>query len=228
MPDYKPNITPPECKPLTLDVAMDYLRLHTWTTREAVLILNLIDPRSNILNDVDFDDDDDDWDVNLETYELAARRFNKASKPLPVERWLTWAIKGTEEEPRRQPLPYAEKMLEARRDNDPERLRGLSAAMDTAIEALDLMERARPKTGPVNSDKNLIDRASCSVALAMLKERMTVKERNRGRWSRQEEEALLILIDDFNLSQRSLADHLKVSPSTISERYKLAKSRQLK
>ena len=228
MPDYKPNITPPECKPLTLDVAMEYLRLNTWTTREAVLILNLIDPRSNILNDVDFDHDDDEWDVNIETYELAARRFNKASKPLPVEQWLTWAIKGTEEEPRRQPLSHAEKLNEARLENDPEPLRGLSAAMDTAFVALDLMERARPKTGPVNSDKNLIDRASCSVALARLKERMTVKERDRGRWSRQEEEALLTLIDDFNLAQRSLAHQLKMSPSTISERYKLAKSRQLK
>ena len=225
MPDYKPNITPPERKPLTLEVAMECLRLHTWTTREAVLILNLIDPRSNILNDVDFDDDDDDWDVNLETYELAARRFNKASKPLPVEQWLTWAIKGTEEEPRRQPLSYAEKMLEARRNNDPEPLRGLSAAMDTAFEALDLMEKARSKTGSVNSDKNLTHNASCSKALEIVEARMAVKVLDREPWSREEEEALLTLIDDFKLSQRSLADHLKVSPSTISERYKLAKGR---
>ncbi len=136
MPDYKPNITPPERKPLTLEVAMEYLRLNTWTTREAVLILNLVDPRSNILNDVDFDHDDDEWDVNIETYELAARRFNKASKPLPVEQWLTWAIKGTEEEPRRQPLSYAEKMLEARRNNDPERLQGLSKTIDSVLKKL--------------------------------------------------------------------------------------------
>ena len=136
MPDYKPNITPPECKPLTLDVAMEYLRLNTWTTREAVLILNLIDPRSNILNDVDFDHDYDEWDVNIETYELAARRFNKASKPLPVEQWLTWAIKGTEEEPRRQPLSYAEKMLEAKLTNEPELLRGISKAIDRGFEVI--------------------------------------------------------------------------------------------
>ena len=228
MPDSKPKITPPERKPLTLEVAMEYLRLNSWTTREAVLILNLVDPRSNILNDVDFDDDDDDWDVNLETYELAARRFNKASKPLPVEQWLTWAIKGTEEEPRRQSLSYAEKMLEARRNNDPEPLRGLSATIDTAFEALDFMERAQAKAASISSNNNLIDTAKRSKALATLKTRMSVKVRDRGPWSREEKEALLTLIDDFKLSQRSLADHLKVSPSTISERYKLAKSRQLK
>ena len=120
-------------KPLTLEVAINYLKRHAWTTHEAVLMLNLIDPSSPPFYD---DEDVVFTNMNVNTYLFAAYRFNPKHKLTSVKQWLEWAVRGTKDEQRHVPLSFATQFLKYVELGDPESLRGLSEAMDQELNEL--------------------------------------------------------------------------------------------
>jgi hypothetical protein len=118
-------------KPLTLEVAIEYLKRHAWTMHEAVLMLNLIDPDCSSFYELD-----GKKDGNVSTYFNGLMHFNPDRRNLKVVDWLAWAIKGTDKVPRLTPLSYATQFLAFIDSGGPESLRGLSEAMDQELNEL--------------------------------------------------------------------------------------------
>jgi hypothetical protein len=118
-------------KPLTLEVAINFLKRHAWTTHEAVLMLNLIDPDCSAFYELD-----GKKDGNVSTYFNGLMNFNPERKNLKVIDWLAWAIKGTDKVPRLTPLSYATQFLAFIDSGDPESLRGLSEEIDQELNDL--------------------------------------------------------------------------------------------
>ena len=67
-------------KPLTLEVAISYLQRHAWTTHEAVLMLNLIDPRCYVF----YEGNGKKKHGNVSTYFEGMVLFNPDRKNLKV------------------------------------------------------------------------------------------------------------------------------------------------
>lgn len=118
-------------KPLTLEVTIKYLKRHAWTTHEAVLMLNLIDPDCSA-----FYESDGQKTGMAYTYFKGMMHFNPERRNLKLTDWLAWAIKGTDKVPRLTPLSYATQFLAFIESGDPESLRGLSEAMDQELNEL--------------------------------------------------------------------------------------------
>jgi hypothetical protein len=95
---------------LNEESAKDYLARGGWSKEDAVFILNGLDPVANrhllIGND-------DPKDPMLATYLFAVRRFAPTQRITPVDVWLDWAMSGTHEEPRQEPLTFAKELREA-------------------------------------------------------------------------------------------------------------------
>lgn len=107
--------------PLSRQVAMEYLKRHAWTSEEAVLILNLLDPNNRTF----FKDDGRNPFPMTGVYWESIERFNPRNTPLEVTNWLKWAIYGTVDQPRTVPLSYGQELLAARESNDPTQLEGI-------------------------------------------------------------------------------------------------------
>jgi len=96
--------------PLTEANAKEYLTRGGWTKDEAVLILNGLDP---VANSHLLQDDSPPVDPMLATYWYAVRRFAPDDRVTPVDAWLSWAVVGTNEEPRQHPLAFSRDLREA-------------------------------------------------------------------------------------------------------------------
>jgi hypothetical protein len=99
-----------ELRSLSEETAKDYFERGGWTKEEAVLILNGLDPVANLYQ---LADGGNPKDPMLATYWFAVMRFAPDKRITPVEDWLDWARKGTKEEPRQEPLTFANELREA-------------------------------------------------------------------------------------------------------------------
>ena len=99
-----------ELHSLSEETAKDYFERGGWTKEEAVFLLNGIDPVANLQQ---LADGVNPKDPMLATYWFAVKRFAPNKRIIPVEDWLEWARKGTKEEPRQEPLTFANELREA-------------------------------------------------------------------------------------------------------------------
>jgi hypothetical protein len=98
--------------PLSAEVAADFLKRGGWSKKEAVLILNGLDPRKNV-HHLEFDNDDFRVDPMLGTYLTAIDLAFPKMQVLPVGDVLRWATVGTKQHPRRQPLTLSRELQAA-------------------------------------------------------------------------------------------------------------------
>jgi hypothetical protein len=108
-----------ELEPLTAAVAKDYLERGGWTREEAVLMLNGLDPKSNIHI---FELDILTFEPMLAIYWIAVQSFQPTARVISVSKWLEWAIHGTTKNPRQLPLTYSRELEQAKRTGDFARL----------------------------------------------------------------------------------------------------------
>ena len=104
-----------DLKPLKAAVAKDFLQRGGWTKEEAVLILNGLDPTSNLHI---FKDEVLQSEPMLETFWISVQRFKPNDRVVSVSIWLEWAIFGTPKYPRQLPLTYSREFEEAKRTGD--------------------------------------------------------------------------------------------------------------
>lgn len=217
-------------KPLTLGVAINYLQRHAWTTHEAVLMLNLIDPDCSA-----FYESDGQKTGMAYTYFKGMMHFNPERRNLKVTDWLAWAIKGTDKVPRLTPLSYATQFLKFIESNDPRSLIGLSPHIDEEIDELyplkandvlnveasyDQVAAGINKAEPINALPTDKER---STAVAILKRRFALPVRDRRKWTDDELRAVLVVIKK-PWSIRKAASLVGCSPSTLSEKKKMAET----
>lgn len=98
--------------PLSAEVAADFLKRGGWSKKEAVLILNGLDPRKNA-HHLEFDNDDFRVDPMLGTYLTAIDVAFPKMQVLSVGDVLAWATVGTKQHPRRQPLTLSRELQAA-------------------------------------------------------------------------------------------------------------------
>lgn len=108
-----------ELESLTAAIAKDYLQRGGWTREEAVLILNGLDPKSNIHI---FEIDILTTEPMLAMYWIAVQSFQPTARVISVSEWLKWAIHGTPKNLRQLPLTYSRELEEAKRTGDFARL----------------------------------------------------------------------------------------------------------
>ena len=99
-----------ELHSLSEETAKDYFERGGWTKEEAVFLLNGINPVANLHQ---LADGVNPKDPMLATYWFAVKRFAPNKRIIPVEDWLEWARRGTKEEPRQEPLTFANELREA-------------------------------------------------------------------------------------------------------------------
>lgn len=217
-------------KPLTLEVAINYLQRHAWTTHEAVLMLNLIDPDCSA-----FYESDGQKTGMAYTYFKGMMHFNPERRNLKVTDWLAWAIKGTDKVPRLTPLSYATQFLKFIESNDPRSLIGLSPHIDEEIDELyplkandvlnveasyDQVAAGINKAEPINA---LPTDQESSAAEEVLIRRFAYSLRDRRKWSEDELRAVLVVIKKHG-SIRKAAKFVGCSSSTLSEKKIIAEA----
>ena len=217
-------------KPLTLGVAINYLQRHAWTTHEAVLMLNLIDPDCSA-----FYESDGQKTGMAYTYFKGMMHFNPERRNLKVTDWLAWAIKGTDKVPRLTPLSYATQFLKFIESNDPRSLNGLSPHIDEEIDELHPLKTI-DNLSVGASDRQVVARNNkaeqihvpptdqeSSAAQKVLSRRFAYSLRDRRKWSEDELRAVLVVIKKHG-SIRKAAKFVGCSSSTLSEKKIIAEA----
>jgi hypothetical protein len=212
-------------------VAISYLQRHAWTTHEAVLMLNLIDPRCYVF----YEGNGKKKHGNVSTYFEGMVLFNPDRKNLKVSDWLAWASKGTEKVPRRTPLSYATQFLKFIESNDPRSLIGLSSRIDEEIDELHPLKSIDSLTVEA-SDRQVVARNNkaeqihvpptdqeSSAAQKVLSRRFAYSLRDRRKWSEDELRAVLVVIKKHG-SIRKAAKFVGCSSSTLSEKKIIAEA----
>lgn len=107
--DTAPPI-PDHIRLLDIQTATTFLQKKSWSVYEATLLLSGLDP-----NNAPFFEADDANEFWLpRTIWQAMRIFYRSDKPILVSECLDWAINGTESNPRKKSLPFAEELYAAR------------------------------------------------------------------------------------------------------------------